>query len=88
MGVIRPVVFAYFGWAGDRNSWGKIGLPMSGVGAGTSLLDGLVRFDVARGINPGRQWRVDTYIEACERAAYSDQQGRTRPGSGGRRASD
>jgi len=64
VGVIRPVVFADLGWAGDRRNWRSIGLPMSGVGVGTSILDGLVRFDVARGINPERQWRVDTYIEA------------------------
>jgi hypothetical protein len=64
IGVIRPVVFADFGWAGDRRNWSKIGLPMSGVGVGTSIMDGLIRFDVARGINPERQWRVDTYIEA------------------------
>ena len=64
VGVIRPVVFGDFGWAGDRRDWARIGLPMSGVGAGTSILDGLVRFDVARGINPDRQWRIDTYVEA------------------------
>jgi hypothetical protein len=64
IGAVRPVVFTDFGWAGDRRNWSKIGLPMSGVGAGMSILDGLVRFDVARGINPERQWRVDTYIEA------------------------
>ncbi|MEP6999829.1 MAG: hypothetical protein ABI969_05085, partial [bacterium] len=64
VGVVRPVVFADFGWAGDRRNWSKIGLPMSGVGAGTSIMDGLVRFDVARGINPDRQWRIDTYVEA------------------------
>ncbi|MEP6731158.1 MAG: hypothetical protein ABJE10_10995 [bacterium] len=64
VGVIRPVIFTDFGWAGDRRNWSKIGLPMSGVGAGTSIMDGLIRFDVARGINPERMWRVDTYIEA------------------------
>ncbi len=63
-GVIRPTVFADLGWAGDRRNWRSIGLPMSGVGAGASVFDGLIRFDVARGINPDRQWRVDTYIEA------------------------
>jgi hypothetical protein len=62
--VMKPVIFTDFGWAGDRNAWKSIGIPMSGVGAGFSLLDGLVRFDVARGINPDRMWRVDTYIEA------------------------
>ena len=64
VGVVRPVVFADFGWAGDRRDWTRIGIPMSGVGAGMSMLDGLIRFDVARGINPDHQWRVDTYIEA------------------------
>ena len=64
VGAVRPVVFTDFGWAGDRNSWDRIGRPMSGVGAGMSVMDGLIRFDVARGINPAKQWRVDTYIEA------------------------
>ncbi len=64
VGVVRPVVFGDFGWAGDRNSWSRIGLPMSGAGAGMSMMDGLIRFDVARGINPEKHWRVDTYIEA------------------------
>ncbi len=64
VGAVRPVVFTDFGWAGNRTSWDKIGLPMSGAGAGMSIMDGLIRFDVARGINPTKQWRVDTYIEA------------------------
>jgi len=37
---------------------------MSGVGAGVSFLDGLFRFDVARGIYPRKQFRVDLYLEA------------------------
>jgi hypothetical protein len=64
VGVIRPVIFSDFGWAGDRRKLGSIGIPMSGVGAGFSVMDGLLRFDVARGLNPDRQWRVDSYIEA------------------------
>jgi hemolysin activation/secretion protein len=64
VGVIRPVIFSDFGWAGDRRKLGNIGIPMSGVGAGFSVMDGLLRFDVARGLNPDRQWRVDSYIEA------------------------
>jgi hypothetical protein len=64
MGAVRPVIFSDFGWAGDRTNWKSIGLPLSGAGAGISIMDGLVRFDVARGINPERAWRVDTYIEA------------------------
>ncbi|HEY2027378.1 MAG TPA: hypothetical protein VGG78_10240 [Gemmatimonadaceae bacterium] len=72
---LRPVAFADFGWAGDRRQWRELtmtglttgtvsGRPMSGVGVGATLLDGLVRFDVARGLFPERQWRVDTYVEA------------------------
>jgi hypothetical protein len=64
IGAVRPVIFGDFGWAGDRRNWSKIGLPMSGAGAGMSIMDGLLRFDVARGINPERQWRIDTYVEA------------------------
>jgi hypothetical protein len=26
-------------------------------------MDGLVRFDVARGIQPEKKWRIDTYVE-------------------------
>ena len=64
IGAVRPVVFADLGWAGDRTKWRDIGQPLSGVGAGISIMDGLIRFDVARGINPRPgQWRVDAYIE-------------------------
>jgi hypothetical protein len=58
------VVFGDIGWTGDRNQVRQVGRPLSGVGAGASFLDGLLRFDVARGIFPRRQWRVDGSIEA------------------------
>jgi hypothetical protein len=60
----RPVVFGDLGWVGDRDSFERVGLPMSGVGVGVSFMDGLMRFDVARGINPLKQWRVDFYLDA------------------------
>lgn len=63
IGVIRPVLFGDLGWAGDRTKWREIGKPLAGVGAGFSVMDGLVRFDVARGLQPEKQWRVDAYIE-------------------------
>jgi hypothetical protein len=63
VGAARPVVFTDLGWAGDRTKWRDIGRPLSGVGAGTSIMDGLIRFDVARGIYPEKQWRVDAYVE-------------------------
>ncbi|MGH7620228.1 MAG: hypothetical protein ACREPM_23680 [Gemmatimonadaceae bacterium] len=60
----RPVVFGDIGWTGDRTQMANIGRPLSGVGTGVSLLDGLLRFDVARGLFPRRQWRVDASVEA------------------------
>ena len=56
--------FSDIGWVGDRNRMREIGRPLSGVGAGVSLLDGLFRFDVARGLFPRKQFRVDAYLEA------------------------
>jgi hypothetical protein len=62
--VVRPVLFGDIGWAGDRTHWRDIGQPVSGVGVGTSVMDGLVRFDVARGIFPEKAWRVNAYLDA------------------------
>ncbi|MEP6491959.1 MAG: ShlB/FhaC/HecB family hemolysin secretion/activation protein [bacterium] len=61
---VRPTVFGDLGWAGDRSKMGDIVRPMSGVGAGVSFLDGLFRFDVARGLYPKKQYRVDLYLES------------------------
>ncbi len=63
LGAVRPVLFGDIGWAGDRSNWSKVGVPMSGAGIGMSLLDGLIRTDISRGINPVRQWRFDAYVE-------------------------
>lgn len=60
----RPVVFADLGWAGTRDGWNAIGRPMSGAGVGASFLDGLIRIDLARGIHPRWQTRLDLYLEA------------------------
>jgi hypothetical protein len=60
----RPVLFYDLGWAGPRADFAQPGRPLSGVGAGVSLLDGLARIDVARGIWPEKRWRVDLYLEA------------------------
>jgi hypothetical protein len=61
---VRPTVFADLGWVGDRRKMSDVGRPMSGVGAGLSFLDGLFRFDVARGLYPRKQYRADLYLEA------------------------
>jgi hypothetical protein len=61
---VRPTVFGDLGWVGDRARIGDLVRPMSGVGAGVSFLDGLFRFDVARGLYPRKQFRADLYLEA------------------------
>jgi hypothetical protein len=61
---LRPVVFADIGWAGDRAEWSNPGVPMSGAGFGLSLLEGVVRLDLAHGIRPDNGWRLDMYLDA------------------------
>jgi hypothetical protein len=60
----RPVLFADWGWAGDRNAFREVGRPLSGVGVGGSFVDGMIRFDVARGLYPEKRWAVNLYVEA------------------------
>jgi hypothetical protein len=60
----RPVVFYDIGWAGSREDFGDSGRPMSGAGVGASIMDGLIRFDVARGIYPEKKIRANLYVEA------------------------
>lgn len=60
----RPVVFADVGWAGRRDGWHAITRPMSGAGVGASFFDGMVRIDLARGVFPRWQTRLDLYLEA------------------------
>jgi hypothetical protein len=55
-------LFADIGWTGDRANIGEVGRPLSGVGIGLSAFDGLVRFDVARGLYPREQTRVALYF--------------------------
>jgi hypothetical protein len=61
---VRPVVFTDIAWTGDREQMGSVGRPMSGAGIGASIMDGLIRFDVSRGIYPQKRMRVDLYVEA------------------------
>jgi hypothetical protein len=37
---------------------------MSGAGVGVSVLDGMIRLDLARGIYPRIQTRIDLSVEA------------------------
>ncbi len=60
----RPVVFFDAGWAGSRDDWAHPGKPMLGAGLGWSVLEGLVRFDLAKGIRPNRGLRASFYLDA------------------------
>ncbi|MBT8405641.1 MAG: outer membrane protein assembly factor, partial [Gemmatimonadetes bacterium] len=51
-------------WAPDEEAWAWDDVRWS-VGVGWSLLDGLVRFDVSRGLTgPDRRTRIDLYLDA------------------------
>jgi hypothetical protein len=63
-GLVRPVLFGDVGWAGDWSQWRTPGRPMSGVGVGASVLDGLIRLDLSRGLYPRKANRLDLYVEA------------------------
>ncbi len=64
MRAVRPVVFGDIGWVGQRDQWRAVGRPLSGVGVGASVLDGLIRLDLSRGLYPARRVRLDLYVEA------------------------
>ncbi len=61
---VRTALFGDLGWVGDRTRLRDVGRPMSGVGIGLSGLDGLIRMDLARGIYPRKQTRVNLYLDA------------------------
>src|SRR5690606_10060615 len=58
----RLVAFTDVGWAGDRAHWGS-GRTLVGVGIGASFLDGLLRFDVARGLGDPKGTRLEIYVD-------------------------
>ena len=60
----RSTIFGDLGWVGDRKAVKNVGRPLSGVGYGESMFDGIFRFDVARGLYPRKQWRFDVYLES------------------------
>mgnify|MGYP006277974233 CR=1 FL=1 len=57
-------LFGDAGWAGSRDAF-DAGDLLYGVGVGSSLLDGLVRFDLSHGLRgPDKGFRVDLYLDA------------------------
>jgi outer membrane protein assembly factor BamA len=59
----RLVVFSDAGWAGSFDHYHGRDVAVS-AGAGASLLDGLLRFDVAGALRPITQWRLEMYVDA------------------------
>jgi hypothetical protein len=63
----RSILFGDLGWVGNRDSllhFSGLGRPLSGVGYGESMFDGILRMDLSRGLQPKKQWRFDVYLEA------------------------
>jgi hypothetical protein len=58
----RVTVFNDWGWAGPRADFAT-GRPLTAVGIGGSLLDGLIRADLARGLRDPTGWRFDLYLD-------------------------
>lgn len=58
----RLAVFSDVGWAGPRRSFLDTQVLWS-VGAGTSILEGLIRFDLARGMRGPGGWRFDISVD-------------------------
>ena len=60
----RLAVFSDAGWAGPSfDAYDPDRLHVS-VGAGASFLDGLLRLDLARAVQPVEGWRLEMYIDA------------------------
>jgi hypothetical protein len=59
---VRLMAFSDIGWAGARSEFSR-GTPLLSAGIGASLLDGLVRFDLARGLRAPKGWRFDLYFD-------------------------
>lgn len=58
----RIALFSDLGWAGPRDAFDR-GRPLWSAGAGASLLDGLVRFDLARALREPTGWRISLYLD-------------------------
>jgi hypothetical protein len=59
---LRLAFFTDAGWAGERDAVDWDGAKAS-AGVGLSVLDGILRLDVARGWKGGSDWRVDLYLD-------------------------
>jgi outer membrane translocation and assembly module TamA len=55
-------LFGDAGWAGDRSAFDADDLLFS-AGAGATVLDGLLRFDVSRALREPTGWKLDLYLD-------------------------
>lgn len=59
---VRVIAFSDAGWAGDRGDFAG-GRALIGAGVGVSVLDGLFRIDLARGLRSPKGWRLEFYVD-------------------------
>jgi len=60
----RLALFSDVGWAGAATSDAfRSSRPLVSAGAGFSLLDGIIRLDIARALRPPTGWRVHLYLD-------------------------
>jgi hypothetical protein len=53
------------GWAGPREEFSLNVAPLWSVGTGVSVLDGLVRIDLARALRRPTGWRLEIYMDGA-----------------------
>lgn len=61
---IHLVAFSDFGWAGARDEF-KVSKPLVSAGVGVSLMDGIVRLDLARGLRAPKGWALTLYLDGA-----------------------
>lgn len=57
----RLALFSDAGWTGDRDSF-ELDPTLLSAGAGLSIMDGILRLDLAKGLRGGNDWRADLYV--------------------------
>jgi hypothetical protein len=60
----RLTAYTDAGWAGSRANFTR-GRPLLGAGVGLSILDGLIRMDLSRGLRAPVGWRFDFYFDGA-----------------------
>jgi hypothetical protein len=63
-GAARLALFSDVGWAGSRDAF-TLQRPLWSVGAGVSVLDGLLRMDLARALRAPTGWRLELYMDGA-----------------------